>query len=119
MTTNYFAVEHNGICAEHVVITNDNGEIMFEDLMNMSYDEMKSYDEIDAFVATVMEISEAQFGIGDDPETVVTLVDKDGFFIWGIIMGPGEGDEIRYSLVDWKKHGKSFKYIDDEEISEN
>ena len=110
MTTNYFAVEHNGTCAEHVVITNDNGEMVFEDLMHMSYEDMKSYNELDAFVATVMEISEAQFGIGGNSETVITLVDEHGFFIWGVIMVPGEGDEIRYVLVDWHKDGKKFKY---------
>ena len=110
MTNNYFAVEHNGTCAENMVIVNDNGEIAFEDLMNMSYEEMKSYDDLESFVATVMEISEAQFGAKGHPETVVTLIDKDGVFIWGIVMAPGEGDEIRYALIDWRKDGKSFKY---------
>lgn len=110
MTNNYFAVEHNGAFLDHAVITNGNGEMVFGDLMNMSYEEMKSYDELDAFVATVMEISEAQFGTSDESDTIVTLVGEDDVFIWGILMAPGEGDEIRYTLIDWRKDGKSFKY---------
>ena len=43
-------------------------------------------------------------------EPLVTLIDEDDVFVWSIIIGPGESDEIRYVLVDWKKDGKSYRY---------
>ena len=110
MENNYFTVEHNGTCVEHVVITNNSGETMFENFMNMSYDEMKACNELDSFVATVMETSEAQLGNDKDKNTIITLIDSEDVFIWSIIMGPGEGDDIRYSLVDWRKDGKLYRY---------
>jgi hypothetical protein len=118
MTKNYFAVECNGQYIDHVVIRNDNGDIMFEDLTNATYDEMKGYSALEEFVAVVAEVTEAQTGSIED-HIALTLVGEDDVFIWGILIGPGEDDELRYVLVDWKKDGKSFKYADDEKISEN
>jgi hypothetical protein len=45
-----------------------------------------------------------------DDQTIVTLIGEDGVFIWSVIMGPGENDMVRYSLVDWKKDGKNYRY---------
>ena len=109
MTNNYFAVEHNGKTIEHVVITNDNGETMFGDLMNMSYEDMKRYKDIDAFVATVFELTNNQFGNSDE-QTIITLIDENDVFIWGILMGPGKGDEIKYAFIDWRADSKLYKY---------
>lgn len=113
MTKNYFAVECNDKHLDHVVITNDNGDILFEDLMDTTFDEMKAYSALEEFVAIVAEITETHTGTIED-HIALTLVGEDDVFIWGILIGPGEGDELRYVLVDWKKDGKSFKYADDE-----
>ena len=118
MTKNYFAIECNGQYIDHVAVKGDNGEILFEDLMNATYDEMKTYKNLEAFVAIATEVTEAQVG-GIDDHMALTLVGEDDVFIWGILIGPGEGDELRYVLVDWKKDGKSYRYAKDEEISEN
>lgn len=113
MTKNYFAVECNGQYIDHVVIKDDNGDIMFEDLMHTTYDEMKRYNALEEFVAVVAEVTEVQIG-NIEGGLAITLVGEDDVFVWGIIIGPGEDDELKYVLVDWKKDGKSFKYIDDE-----
>lgn len=109
MTKNYFAIERKGCCFEHMCITNNLGYLMFEDLMNMSYDEMKSYDKLEEFVASAMKISDELFE-SNDAETVITLVGEDDVFIWGIIIGPEDNESLRYVLVDWTKDGRSYRY---------
>ena len=109
MTKNYFAIERQDRCFEHMCITNDLGAVMFEELMDMSYDEMKVYDRLEEFVATAMKISNEVFK-SDDEETVITLVGEDDVFIWGIIVGPEDSESFKYVLVDWKKDGKNYRY---------
>ena len=46
-----------------------------------------------------------------DRHTIVTLVGRDNVFIWSVVMGPCENDMIQYSIVDWKKDGKSYRYV--------
>lgn len=112
MTKNYFAIERQDRCFDHMCITNDLGAIIFEELMDMSYNEMKAYDKLEEFVATAMKISNELFE-SDDEETVITLVGEDGVFIWGIIVGPEDDDSLKYVLVDWKKNGKKYRYQKD------
>ena len=107
----YFAIERNGEYVDHVVITNENdSSIGFDEYLNMTYDEMKSSENLDDFVIANMEAADARFSVEDD-QTIVTLVGDDDVFIWSIIMG-SENDEIRYVLVDWKKDGHQYKYED-------
>lgn len=112
MTKNYFAIERKDRCFENMYITNDLGAVMFEDLMDMSYDEMKAYDKLENFVATAMKISNELFE-SEDEETVITLVGEDDVFIWGIIVGPENEESLKYVLVDWKKDGKNYRYQKD------
>lgn len=109
MAKNYFAIERGNQCLEGMCIRNDNGEIMFEDVMNMSYEELKAYSDLEAFVCIAMDATNEMFK-ENDAQTCLTLVGEDGVFVWGIIMGPGDDDQINYCLVDWKKDGKSFRY---------
>lgn len=109
MSKNYFAIERNGQCWDHVVLGDRYGNPAFEDFLNMTYEEMKSSDNLADFVVASM-IAANRKSDGFDDQTVVTLVGEDGVFIWGIIMGPGENDNIQYNLVDWKKDGKSYRY---------
>ena len=113
MTKNYFAIERNQNTLDHVFIRTDDGSILFEDLMDMSYDEIKNFEYLDDFVACLMESTNRHFGESDE-QTCVILVGEDDIFIWGVIMGPdGEGG-INYVLVDWKKDGKSYRYQPEE-----
>ena len=104
MNKNYFAIERNGKCLEDIVIKFDDS-VAFEDLMNMSYEEMKSYDDIEKFVAAVMD---ATSDLGGE-QLVVNLVGPDDVFIWGIIIGI-YGDDYNYVFVDWHKDGKNYRY---------
>ena len=106
---NYFAIERNGRCWSPVVLKSRNGDSDFTNFMEMTYDEMKTSEHLGEFVVAAMEATNEASGTGDD-QTVVTLVGEDGVFIWGIIMGPGENDDIQYNLVDWKKDGKLYRY---------
>ena len=109
MTNNYFAIERTGRCIETLIMGED-GTILFEDLMKMSYEEMKAYDNIEGFVVTVMDMVNTYFEEDDEP-TTITLVGDDEVFIWGILMSKGNDEEsIQYSFIDWKKDGKSYRY---------
>ena len=109
MSKNYFAIERNGRCWDPVMLQSRNGDSDFSSFMNMTYDEMKSSEDIEKFIVAAMEATNEISGTADD-QTVVNLVGEDGVFIWGIIMGPGENEDINYAFVDWKKDGKSYKY---------
>lgn len=110
MAKNYFAIERNGECYEPVTIRDKDGNIWFEDLMNLSYTEMKNYDRIEEFVCVVMDVTN-KLTNSNDENTAITLIDEDGFFIWGIIIGSSkDSDEIHYVFIDWQKDGQHFKY---------
>ena len=109
MSKNYFAIERNGRCWAPVMLKSRNGDSDFVNFLEMTYDEMKSSEYLEDFVVAAMEATNEASGTGDD-QTIVTLVGGDDVFIWGILMGPGENDDIRYSLIDWKKDGKSYQY---------
>ena len=106
---NYFTLEREDRCLEGIVLYDKNGEIAFEDVMNMSFVDISKNDErIQEFICAVMEATNDFFGEGDE-DTVVTLVNPEGIFIWGIAMSPKEGD-IEYDFIDWQKDGHLFRY---------
>ena len=113
MTENYFSIERNGNCVEHILFKDKDENLVFENVANMSYDEVKTYEDIEEFVACVMDATNAHFNEGD-AQTIVTLIDKNDVFVWSIIIGPDEeNDAIKYVFVDWKKDGKSYRYEKD------
>ena len=106
----YFSVERNNECLDGVILRDKDGNIAFEDLMNMSYEEMTNYSDIESFVVSVMDATN-MFTNSEDADTAVTLIGEDDVFIWGIIISPtGFNDEFHYVFVDWKKYGKNYKY---------
>ena len=109
MSKSYFAIERNGQCWSPVMLKSRNGNSDFSNFLEMTYNEMKSNEDIEKFVVAAMDATNSISGTADD-QTVVTLVGEDGVFIWGIIMGPGEDGDIKYSFVDWKIDGKSYRY---------
>jgi hypothetical protein len=112
MTKNYFAIERNGECIEHLILRNEEGKILFEDLMDMSYEEMKEYEYIEEFIVGAMDAMKTFFEDDKDDYATITLIDPDDRFIWGIILGPGDNeDDIKYVFVDWQKDGKTYKYV--------
>ena len=105
----YFAIERNGDMWDHVTIQDLNGNIVFDNYLDMSYDEMKSQDDLENFVVAVMEATNVKVN-GDDEQTIVTHIGNDDIFIWSIIMGPDDDRMINYALIDWKKDGKNYRY---------
>ena len=103
---NYFAIERNGQCNEHIMLTNDNGSFAFKDYLAKDYDTMKNSADLEDFVCAVMDATE-DF---DGDQVAITLVGEDGVFIWGIIIGRDEEDSLRYVLIDWKKDGTNYRY---------
>ena len=99
----YFAIEHNGKCLDHVVIRDKDGSVMFSNYLNMTYDEMKSSEDLEEFVVAIMDAA-------NNEEVIITLVGDDDVFIWSIIIGVEDDDGVRYVLVDWKKDGKNYRY---------
>ena len=109
----YFAIERNNNCWDHVdgMVNRVNMiQSRIDDLKNSTYDEMKKKHWLEGFVMAVMEYANELSGTDDD-QTIITLVGDDDVFIWSIIMGPGDNDMIRYSLVDWTKDKKKYRYI--------
>jgi hypothetical protein len=106
MSKNYFTIECNQQYWEHVVLKDKDGNVKFEDYLNKTYDEMKSSEDLNEFVVAVMDAAS-----GDtNSNAIINLLDEDGIFVWGIIMGPDGDDGVRYVLVDWNKDGKSYRY---------
>lgn len=112
MPNNYFAIERGSQCFDKMCMVNDNGDILFEEVMSMLYEEIKSYEHLEAFVDCAMDLSNNLFKSEDD-QTIITLVGEDDVFIWSIIMGPENNDTLRYVLVDWKKDDKQYRYEKD------
>lgn len=113
MTKNYFAIEREGKHADHIFIKR-NGELVFTDTINMSYDEIKVYERIDELVVAIMDAANEYFEGTNDTDTVFTLLGEDDLFIWSIIIGPGDNDdEFKYEFVDWRKDGKNYRYKKD------
>lgn len=110
MNKNCFSVERNGKCIVPVLLKRDDGTTAFEDVTNMSYNEIKEYKDIDVLVAAFMDATNEYFQESDDL-TAITLIGEDGVFIWGILVGPGDNDdEFKYSFVNWQKDGRSYRY---------
>lgn len=109
MSKNYFAIERNGENWMPVILADHNGNPAFEEFLGMRYEEMKTSELLEDFVVASMEAANRK-SESDDCETMVTLIGEDGCFVWGILMGSGENDDIRYSLIDWKKDGKNYRY---------
>ena len=110
MTKNYFAIERSGRCIDHVYLKCDDETIAFEDVMNMSYDEIKTYEHINEFVTAMIDATNTYFKTGDE-QTIVNLIGEDDVFIWGVLIGPGDSDdELKYAFIDWKKDGKLYRY---------
>ena len=106
----YFAVERDKRYWDHVFVMETKFHDSFKNYFNMSYDEMKSQDDLEYFVIAWMETVNHVTNASDDL-TVVTLVGDDDVFIWSIFIIPGKDyDELRYSLVDWKKDGRNYRY---------
>lgn len=110
MINNYFTIERSGQCIDHVLIKRDDETIAFQDVMNMSYSEIKSYKDIDTLVTCLMDTTNEYFDSIDE-QTIITLVGPDDVFIWSILIGPGDtSDELKYAFVDWRKDEKSYRY---------
>ena len=108
---NYFAIERNGECWSPVVLQSRNGDSDFSSFMEMTYDEMKNDDRLEEFVVAAMEATNQASETGND-QAIVTLIGEDGVFIWSIMMGPGENDNIMYNLIDWTSDGHVYRYAD-------
>lgn len=105
---NYFTIERGRLYIDHIVLRNNEGHVVFGDYFNLSYDEMKSREDLSDFVLAVMEATDAS-AEWDNDQTIITLIGEDDVFVWSIIMGTVDSD-VRYSLVDWTKDGKKYRY---------
>ena len=111
----YFTIERGSHYLDHVVLEDTiDGGTGFENYLNMTYDEMKSQENLDDFVLANMEAADAMtpyvMSTDEDDQTIITLIGDDDIFIWSIIMGTVEEDSVNYVLVDWKKDGKNYRY---------
>lgn len=85
----------------------------FEELFNMiDFKTLEKYSDLERFVDLMIDLSEEVFGQGFD-SIAITLIDgADDTFIWGIDANL-EKKNFSYSLLDWRKDGNRFKYIEE------
>ena len=109
MSKNYFSIERNGQCWTPVILADRNGNPAFEEFLNMSYEDLMSDWMLTDFIVAAMEAANS---LSDtvDSHTMITLIGKNGVFVWSILAGYDENEHLRYALVDWKKDGKSYRY---------
>lgn len=101
----YFAAEsESGDHIDHISIMNSDGDIVFKNYLDMTYDEMREREDLDEFVIAIMDSARDVDGY-----VIFTLIGDDDIFIWSIIAGMIDG-EIRYNLVDWTKDNKKYRY---------
>ena len=106
----YFSVERGNRCWDHVFVMPTKFDDSFKNYASMTYDEMKSQDDLEYFVIAWMETVNSVTNESDDL-TIVNLIGDDDVFIWGIIIGPGvDYDELKYVLIDWQQDGKKYRY---------
>ena len=106
---NYFAIERNGECWAPVYLVDSDGEIVFKELLNASYDEMNFSEQIEYFVINAIDAANT-LSDSDYDQTIITLVGEDDVFIWSIIIGPDENDGLKYMLVNWQDSDKKYRY---------
>lgn len=108
---NYFVIEQNDKYLEGVVLLDAEENILHEEIMNMSYEEMKKYDKLEDFLWEAYFASESYFETKGE-NTVINLVDGDDTLVWGILFGldPDNEELLRYCFVDWGVDGKVYKY---------
>lgn len=99
----YFSIEHNQEYLDRVVIRDKDENVVFGKYLDMTYDEMKSSEDLEEFVVAVMDAA-------GDGQVLITLVGDDDVFIWSIMIGANGDDGVNYVLVDWKKDGKNYRY---------
>lgn len=110
MTGNYFVIERIGKYIERLHFFKDGNEAIFEEVVDMSCDEIKQYEQIDSFVVAIMDATNQYFN-EDDADTLITLVGDNDVFIWSIIIGSEDDNEnIRYAFIDWLKDGRKYRY---------
>lgn len=109
MSKNYFAIERDGNHWSPVVLVDHNGNPVFEEFLDMTYDEMKSSDKLTDFVIAATEAADRKVGT-ENGHTFILLVGGDESFIWAIIAGPDFDGVHRYNVVDFKKDDKTYRY---------
>lgn len=108
---NYFVIEQNDNYLEGVVLLDKDENILHEEIMHMSYEEIKKYDKLEDFLWEAYFASESYFGTKGEA-TIINLVNSKDTLVWGILFGPDPDDEeaLRYCFIDWGEDGKVYKY---------
>ena len=77
-------------------------------ITEMSFDEIVNYDDLPNIVDAMLDATDHAFGPGHE-DVFVTLVDKNGVFIWSINIVQYDS-HFEYSLINWEDSGYSFSY---------
>lgn len=111
MSKNYFTIERGkNVIETKGIFDNETQATAFDEVLDMSLEDLKSYDEIETFVVVAMDAANACFG-DKDSDTLITLVGEDDVFIWSIVMSKGDSeDDIKYNFINWKKDRKKYRY---------
>lgn len=79
--------------------------------------QIQNYSSLGTFVVAMTGISEEEFGEGFNNLMVTLISGEDDTFICGVDIDV-KGDNLSYGVIDWRKDGKHFKYLDTEEEME-
>lgn len=91
----------------------DSGENVFEDIFKITEcQEFAKSPQINEFVGCIYQMAEEYFkSEGQFGSICVVAIDKETkIFQWGINISKHDAENLQFTLVDWKKDGKVFKY---------
>ena len=102
---NYFVIEQDNYYVDNVVLLYTEGNVLYEELMDMSYEEMKAYDRLEDFLFSAHEVL-------NEKDTLISLVNEEDTLVWGILFGSDSENKeyLRYVFIDWGIDGKVYKY---------
>lgn len=107
----YFSIERSGQQVDHVVLLDNDGHTSYEEVLDMTLEDLKTYDKLEEMICVFMDASNEYFNSSVDEETLITLIGDDDVFIWSLLIGPGDvADDLMYHFINWKADGKSYRY---------
>lgn len=114
---NTFSFEREGQLIEDVEVKSSNPDDMEPCEMSYQYIESLGEDGMEGIMWGLYDIANDIFGYDEDDiiDTDITLVDDDGYFIWGYSIkntGNGNGE---YTLTNFRTDDRRYCYTYDDE----
>lgn len=104
MTSKFIIIERDEVFSESMLLTDENNNILFEDILDMSYEEAYNNDTLrfQQFVLEVLDRSDEYFE--SDGSTFIGVGDDNSGLVWAVVVERIDGERIRYASIDLEKN---------------